>query len=705
VTSGEKVWNFTTKGTISSSPAVADGKIFFGSSDHRVYALYEATGELCWNYTTRGSVSSSPAYHNHTLFVGSDDHKLYALHTGNGTKKWEFLTGGQVKTSPALAYGKVYIGSTDTYLYCLEEGNGSEVWKKNLTTQGGYSSAAVADNKVYIGTEGGRLYALNAGDGSMLWYYNASGYQPRICPSPSIGQNKKLYFGIGSALYCFGKNNTLPYLNFSSLHKDGESVLISWSAGDGDGDPITLDLYYDQDLNPEEGLILIENDLENLGYHSWDVSNLPEGTYYLYGVVKDGYDENISYSTGIFISHPAPPIPDYSIRVLSPKEEEGVKGGFTIRFDLGDDISVAKVYLEGKGIGDELLWEGWERPFEFNWDTTEYRHGEYTIRVVGYALYLANATPVKVNETSVKVLIENEHVPLMSLAAGSVSGGAVGAGVSFLLTKRGGRFRLKGIKSSTKKRKKVGDNPMVTMASVLVALMALVLAYTYSRVTSPPNPSEYLEKSWDPLEVFASLPSTLMDRLPLMIEVMVYVSLAIGAVLFVRLIVDAISTRRYDMDSAFRIQLPGLLSLGLTTILFAVPFGYPGKSVHEAPEGMEDSYRQREGKVALARILGTLTLLTPFYLIREDAYLLTELGIMIVLMTVFFLSLPLSNYEGKYLFRWNKGIWFLILLVNAVLFYGWQLLFISDEVLLLAGIGGLLGLAAALSGKKHKAMA
>ena len=32
-------WEFKTKGVVDSSPAVADGIVFFGSDDHYLYAL------------------------------------------------------------------------------------------------------------------------------------------------------------------------------------------------------------------------------------------------------------------------------------------------------------------------------------------------------------------------------------------------------------------------------------------------------------------------------------------------------------------------------------------------------------------------------------------------------------------------------------------------------------------------------------------
>jgi outer membrane protein assembly factor BamB len=49
-------WNYTTGGDVPSSPAVgADGTVYVGSNDDKLYAL-TAGGELKWNYTTGGDV-------------------------------------------------------------------------------------------------------------------------------------------------------------------------------------------------------------------------------------------------------------------------------------------------------------------------------------------------------------------------------------------------------------------------------------------------------------------------------------------------------------------------------------------------------------------------------------------------------------------------------------------------------------------------
>ena len=76
-------------------------------------------GNLKWSFPTGAAVHSSPAVANGTVYFGSQDHKIYALDAENGTKRWEFETGSWINSSPAVANGVVYCGSNDGNLYAL----------------------------------------------------------------------------------------------------------------------------------------------------------------------------------------------------------------------------------------------------------------------------------------------------------------------------------------------------------------------------------------------------------------------------------------------------------------------------------------------------------------------------------------------------------------------------------------------------------
>lgn len=150
---GIKLWAFATKGAVNSTPAVWNGVVYFSSLDGSVYAVDAASGSQKWSFATQGErrfsapgihgiipatevmpdpfdvLLSSPAVDGGSVYVGSGDGHIYALDAQAGTLKWKFATGNVVHASPAVANGTVYVGSWDRYFYALDENTGALRWK------------------------------------------------------------------------------------------------------------------------------------------------------------------------------------------------------------------------------------------------------------------------------------------------------------------------------------------------------------------------------------------------------------------------------------------------------------------------------------------------------------------------------------------------------------------------------------------------
>src|SRR2546422_4377050 len=82
-TTGSLIWSYTTPtgGAGGTSPSIDPGpkNVFFCSHDHYMYALNIMTGAFLWRYLTGGQGSSSPAVANNRVFFGAKDAKVYAL--------------------------------------------------------------------------------------------------------------------------------------------------------------------------------------------------------------------------------------------------------------------------------------------------------------------------------------------------------------------------------------------------------------------------------------------------------------------------------------------------------------------------------------------------------------------------------------------------------------------------------------------------
>jgi outer membrane protein assembly factor BamB len=76
---GLKRWKYTTGYDVVSSPAVANGVVYVGSWDGKLYALQARTGSDLWSYKIGSTISSSPVVVNGMVYVCSDGGDVYAF--------------------------------------------------------------------------------------------------------------------------------------------------------------------------------------------------------------------------------------------------------------------------------------------------------------------------------------------------------------------------------------------------------------------------------------------------------------------------------------------------------------------------------------------------------------------------------------------------------------------------------------------------
>lgn len=124
---GTEKWKFQVNDSVGT-PAISDKLLLFASS-YNFYALDLDTGEKKWSVTAGATITTSPAVSEGKVYFGSDDSNLYALDIGSGQEKWKFAnSAGLLLYPPAVYKGTVYLGSFDN-LYALDANTGQEKWK------------------------------------------------------------------------------------------------------------------------------------------------------------------------------------------------------------------------------------------------------------------------------------------------------------------------------------------------------------------------------------------------------------------------------------------------------------------------------------------------------------------------------------------------------------------------------------------------
>ncbi len=142
---------------------VADGRAYFGSSaDDTVRCLDVNTGTELWRFTTEGPVRLAPTIADGRVYVGSDDGRLYALDAKQGTLLWTFdphpqkawLPGnGRYVARQPVRCGIVVEGKTVYFaaglfpmrgvdLFAVDAETGKETWRAPIQVSSqGYMAA------------------------------------------------------------------------------------------------------------------------------------------------------------------------------------------------------------------------------------------------------------------------------------------------------------------------------------------------------------------------------------------------------------------------------------------------------------------------------------------------------------------------------------------------------------------------------------
>ncbi|MFQ6060162.1 MAG: PQQ-binding-like beta-propeller repeat protein, partial [Thermoplasmata archaeon] len=218
---GTLAWRTKTYETVSggvglsSSPAYSNGYVVFGGD--RIYCLYASNGTVKWTVEP-GNLNwgdGSPTIADGKVFIGGSDRKIYNIDLETGTVLWTFQTlssGGSnwgLYAAPAVWNGHVYVAACDGYVYQIKIDQPGPIAVANHSFYTGYAmygSPVIFDGKVYIGngytfkSTSNRFYCLNATDLSLIWEFYP-GNATSFFSSAGIAYDKVFVGSVDGNLY------------------------------------------------------------------------------------------------------------------------------------------------------------------------------------------------------------------------------------------------------------------------------------------------------------------------------------------------------------------------------------------------------------------------------------------------------------------------------------------------------------------------
>ena len=183
---GGVAWRFKTDGPVRSSPTLASGVLYVGSSDGHLYALDAGDGAERWRFDARSPIAGAPLVAGDLVVAITRSNAIIAVDRTSGRQRW-VVQGGEtlplawggegwdyILASPILADGRILAGTGDGVLRALTPQDGRELW--SARTGGRIRSApAVSEGMVYIGSGSGWLHAFDLADGTECWTFETEG--------------------------------------------------------------------------------------------------------------------------------------------------------------------------------------------------------------------------------------------------------------------------------------------------------------------------------------------------------------------------------------------------------------------------------------------------------------------------------------------------------------------------------------------------
>ena len=212
---GQEAWRFTTGATGKEFIAgtVSDGKLIFApSGDGELYALDPSQKEnsgpkVVWKFTTGNRLWSLPLLANGKLYQGSFDHKLYAIDAATGKELWRFEAAtAPIAVQPVLKDGVLYFGAFDSVFYAVNAADGSLKWKTSVDGWV-WTDAALSADGIYFGDVRGKLYALSLATGQRQWTFEA---RDAIKAQPLISDTMMYVVSVDTNVYAFNLAQVKP---------------------------------------------------------------------------------------------------------------------------------------------------------------------------------------------------------------------------------------------------------------------------------------------------------------------------------------------------------------------------------------------------------------------------------------------------------------------------------------------------------------
>ena len=129
---------------VQCTPTIANGRVYVGSGDSRLYALAVESGGQYWFYSTSDAIFAQPLVIGSTVYLASSGQSLSAVDAISGQARWELRTRSPLIFPPQpVGDALLFAASADPTLYAVQRETGRLLWQ--LDTGDWLAAAPAAD--------------------------------------------------------------------------------------------------------------------------------------------------------------------------------------------------------------------------------------------------------------------------------------------------------------------------------------------------------------------------------------------------------------------------------------------------------------------------------------------------------------------------------------------------------------------------------
>ncbi|MHC4921058.1 MAG: outer membrane protein assembly factor BamB family protein [Planctomycetota bacterium] len=240
IANGKKTWSFPTDDIVDAPPLVLDGRVYIGSADAFFYALDAKDGGLVWKFETGDKIVGAANYARLAdgslrILVGSHDNNLYCFDAG-GKKLWAYETGNFVNAAAAIYGDRAVFGGCDAVLHVVSIKTGKKLEQVELGPGCHVANAgAIVDKRAYIGHYGNEFLCVDLVTNEVVWAYPS---RKAFFSSPAIAKDRLVFGGRDRQLHCVARSDGGPIWTFPTRRKIDSSPVICGDKvvfGSGDG--------------------------------------------------------------------------------------------------------------------------------------------------------------------------------------------------------------------------------------------------------------------------------------------------------------------------------------------------------------------------------------------------------------------------------------------------------------------------------------